>query len=226
MTNWQSNDQNLYSQGSPRPVGGDPAPSGPTTTRRWLLPTLIAVAVVVAVGAGVAGAAIGYDNGANTSAASFAARPTPTATVTATVVSTPAPKTVTKVETESETKTETETETETATPEAPATLSREGSIQIQGADNWKPVTGGCEGDSGYDDLTTGATVIVYDGTNNNAGAGSLDKSEISGTSCKMSFSISDVVGGSNVYLVEVASRGKLKAELVGDTLFYFGTIGE
>lgn len=222
MTNWQSNDQNLYSQGSPRPVGGDPAPSGPTTTRRWLLPTLMAVAVVVAVGAGVAGAAIGYDNGANTSAASFAARPTPTATVTATVVSTPATKTVTKVET----KTETETETETATPEAPATLSLEGSIQIQGADNWKPVTGGCEGDSGYDDLTTGATVIVYDGTNNNAGAGSLDKSEISGTSCKMSFSISDVVGGSNVYLVEVASRGKLKAELIGDTLFYFGTIGE
>lgn len=222
MTNWQPNDLNQHSQGSPQPINGDPAPSGPTVKRRWLLPTLVAVAVVVAAGAGVAGSAIGYANGEHTSAAAFAARPTPTATVTATatVVKTLAPKTVVKTETE------TETETETATPEAPVTLSLEGSIEIDCTDNWERTSDGCEGASGYSDLSIGAPVIVYDGTNNNAGAGSLEKAEVLGTSCKMSFSISDVVGGSNVYLVEVASRGKLKAELIGGALYYSGTIGK
>ena len=73
-------------------------------------------------------------------------------------------------------------------------------------------------DKPYDDLQVGAAVTVYNSVGDDAGAGYLDSSSSKGSVCTFKYEMTGIAGGSKVYLVEIANRGKLAATKVSDTL--------
>jgi hypothetical protein len=185
-----------------------PAPDKPHRNLRTPLTVGGAVlALILAIGAGMAGTAIGHQQGESAASASYAARPTPIVTSVTT-----APP-ITK------------TETVTVAPPVAPTMTMTGAFELQGSENWVDSAGGCSGEGGFNDLTGGASVIVYDATGGYAGAGSLDAGTVSGTSCLFTIEVSGIAAGSNVYLAEVSHRGKIKVYQDGDTLTFGGTIG-
>lgn len=100
----------------------------------------------------------------------------------------------------------------TRQPEAPpAGFPVVGSILV------RPHTGGadCTGDSGYEDIKTGAQVAITDSTGKTVGLGSLvadGEQVLSDTvsGCRFTFAIPNVPAGSGFYGVEVSHRGKVQ----------------
>ncbi|KIF67116.1 hypothetical protein HY68_35955 [Streptomyces sp. AcH 505] len=73
-------------------------------------------------------------------------------------------------------------------------------------------TGGCEGTGGYDDITMGTSVTVYDAAGTVIAASSLILStfdEDTGT-CAFDVSIDAVPTGEDFYQVEISHRGKVQ----------------
>lgn len=67
----------------------------------------------------------------------------------------------------------------------------------------------CTGYSGYDDITAGASVTVYDSTGAVVATGSLGTGKPDSAACVFPVRVSDVPGGSKFYQVEVGHRGKV-----------------
>lgn len=102
---------------------------------------------------------------------------------------------------------------------APVTVTMSGHIALRRYDkdadpsfrvpNWSVTSsGGCEGRHGFDDMTEGADVTVYDATSKVVGSSSLEAGTHSGSSCRWAFSVSDLPP-SPFYQVEVSHRGKV-----------------
>jgi len=69
-------------------------------------------------------------------------------------------------------------------------------------------TNGCRGFRDESDISSGATVTVYDSTGQVVALGALGQGTLSGLACEFPFEV-DAPSGSNSYTVEVARRGKL-----------------
>lgn len=66
----------------------------------------------------------------------------------------------------------------------------------------------CIGIDGYDDMRSGASVVVYDSTGKKVAIGELDAGEVAtGSSCVFAFEVDDVPADGDIYSVEVANRG-------------------
>lgn len=113
----------------------------------------------------------------------------------------------------------------TATPTAtspvtatPAAVTVTGSVTMEHYDdpdsdfrsaNWHKVGElNCEGDGGYDDMTEGAVVTVYDSTGSVVGVGALRAGLATGSLCAWSFEVTGVPDA-QFYQVEVSHRGKV-----------------
>jgi hypothetical protein len=71
-------------------------------------------------------------------------------------------------------------------------------------------SGGCQGSSGYDDITEGTSVTVYDAAGTVVATGSLGESEQTLGVCELGVAVEDVPKGETFYQVEVSHRGKVK----------------
>lgn len=109
--------------------------------------------------------------------------------------------------------------TPATTPAAPATVTMSGHIALRRYDkdmdpsfrvpNWSVTSsGGCEGRHGFDDMTEGTDVTVYDAAGKVIGSSSLEAGLRSGSSCRWAFSVSDLPPNP-FYQVEVSHRGKV-----------------
>ncbi len=92
----------------------------------------------------------------------------------------------------------------------PETFNVFGEVELQqiGGD----IGGGqCAGFDGYDDISGGAAVAVYDANSKRVGLGQLDVGNGGGltSSCTFDFEVTDVPAGAGPYAVEVASRGQV-----------------
>jgi hypothetical protein len=78
--------------------------------------------------------------------------------------------------------------------------------------NWATTgSGGCEGRGGYDDMTEGADITVYDANGSVIGASSLEGGQRSGSTCRWAFTVQGVPT-STFYQVEVSHRGKVTVQ--------------
>lgn len=78
--------------------------------------------------------------------------------------------------------------------------------------NWTTTSsGGCEGHGGYDDMTEGADVTVYDANGQVIGASSLEGGQRAGSRCRWAFTVEGVTV-SPFYQVEVSHRGKVTVQ--------------
>lgn len=73
-------------------------------------------------------------------------------------------------------------------------------------------TGGCEGTGGYDDITFGTSVTVYDAAGAVIATSSLALSEFdeAGRSCSFDISVGEVPADKTFYQVEISHRGKIQ----------------
>lgn len=100
----------------------------------------------------------------------------------------------------------------------PAAVTVSGAVRMQRYDdphsqfktaNWRKLGSlNCEGVGGYDDMTEGATVTVYDSTGKVIGAGALMEGLAGDDLCVWSFTV-DNVPDAPFYQVEVSHRGKV-----------------
>lgn len=67
----------------------------------------------------------------------------------------------------------------------------------------------CTGYSGFDDISEGASVTVYDSTGKVVASGALGAGKPKSAACVFSVSVPGVPEGSKFYQVEVSHRGKL-----------------
>ncbi|MDX3615347.1 hypothetical protein OG920_18775 [Streptomyces europaeiscabiei] len=74
--------------------------------------------------------------------------------------------------------------------------------------------GGCEGSGGYDDITEGAAVTVYDAAGTVVATGQLGDSTLSSGTCTFEVAVEDVPRGEDFYKVEISHRGTV--QLSGD----------
>ncbi|MEU6803876.1 hypothetical protein [Streptomyces neyagawaensis] len=74
--------------------------------------------------------------------------------------------------------------------------------------------GGCEGSGGYDDITEGTAVTVYDAAGTVVATGRLGDSTLSSGTCTFEVAVEDVPRGEDFYKVEVSHRGTV--QLSGD----------
>ncbi|GHJ95958.1 hypothetical protein SNE510_54770 [Streptomyces sp. NE5-10] len=70
--------------------------------------------------------------------------------------------------------------------------------------------GGCEGGNGFDDITEGAAVTVYDASGTVVATGELGESTREGGACSFDVTVPDVPTGENFYQVEVTHRGTIQ----------------
>ncbi|MFD3537016.1 hypothetical protein [Streptomyces sp. NPDC058664] len=70
--------------------------------------------------------------------------------------------------------------------------------------------GGCEGSDGFDDITEGAAVTVYDASGTVIATGGLGESTRTGTTCRFDVLVPGVPTGQGFYKVEVTHRGTLQ----------------
>ncbi|QIQ07265.1 hypothetical protein HA039_31160 [Streptomyces liangshanensis] len=72
--------------------------------------------------------------------------------------------------------------------------------------------GGCEGTGGYDDISLGTSVTVYDAAGAVVGTSSLVLSEFDADarSCTFDVSVENVPARKDFYQVEVSHRGKVQ----------------
>lgn len=74
--------------------------------------------------------------------------------------------------------------------------------------------GGCEGSGGYDDITEGTAVTVYDAAGTVVATGQLGDSTLSSGTCTFEVAVEDVPRGQDFYKVEISHRGTV--QLSGD----------
>ncbi|WP_055713143.1 hypothetical protein [Streptomyces torulosus] len=74
--------------------------------------------------------------------------------------------------------------------------------------------GGCEGSGGYDDITEGTAVTVYDAAGTVVATGRLGDSTLSSGTCAFEVVVEDVPRGEDFYKVEISHRGTV--QLSGD----------
>jgi hypothetical protein len=81
--------------------------------------------------------------------------------------------------------------------------------------------GGCEGTGGYDDISEGASITVYDAAGAVIATGALGSSSYDAPTCTFDVSINNVPGGQHFYKVEVSHRGtvQLSADEAKNGLF-------
>lgn len=96
-------------------------------------------------------------------------------------------------------------------PDAPATFTLEGTFALT---EKATLTGDddCSGgyDSGYDDISEGASVTVYGAKGEVIATGSLGDSEYASYSCVFDIAVPDVPKGEKFYKVEVSHRGTIQ----------------
>lgn len=88
---------------------------------------------------------------------------------------------------------------------------------------------GCEGTGGYDDITLGTQVTVYDATNKVIGTSSLILSTFSPSdaSCVFEVAVDNVPPGSDFYQVEIGRRGRLQLTAVeAQSGGFHGSLGD
>ncbi|MFE5300692.1 hypothetical protein [Streptomyces sp. NPDC056632] len=69
---------------------------------------------------------------------------------------------------------------------------------------------GCKGSDGFDDITEGAAVTVYDASGTVIATGGLGESTKTGTTCRFDVLVPDVPTGQGFYKVEITHRGTLQ----------------
>ncbi|ATE58379.1 hypothetical protein CNX65_25245 [Actinosynnema pretiosum] len=70
--------------------------------------------------------------------------------------------------------------------------------------------GDCEGTRGYDDISEGTQVSVYDASGTIVAISELTNSNyLPGGLCRFTFAVPDVPDGERIYQVEVSHRGKI-----------------
>ncbi|MGW5645049.1 hypothetical protein ACWEV3_40910 [Saccharopolyspora sp. NPDC003752] len=90
-------------------------------------------------------------------------------------------------------------------------------FELQGAmtltDGATSTTTGCAGYRGYNDITVGAGVYVYDQQGTLVASGRLTQSvHRNDGACVFGFTVPDVPGGQDFYQVEVSHRGKVPVD--------------
>ena len=92
-------------------------------------------------------------------------------------------------------------------------MTVEGTMTINGSSNWH--TNGsnyyCSGTGGYDDLESGASVVIRNSDGKQVGLGVLrgGESTESEDTCVFTFVVEDVDDGDELYSVEVTHRGEV-----------------
>ncbi|MEU6543909.1 hypothetical protein [Streptomyces sp. NPDC046859] len=96
-------------------------------------------------------------------------------------------------------------------PDGPATFTLEGSFALT-EDASADGEDDCEGayDSGYDDISEGASVTVYGAAGDVIATGHLGDSELAGNACLFEIAVADVPKGEKFYKVEVSHRGTVQ----------------
>jgi len=91
----------------------------------------------------------------------------------------------------------------------PATFNISGQLDLQGRDNWLKAAGNCFGIDGYDDIDSGAQVVIRDGDGTKVAIGALEDGYVQDGDCIFLFFVTDVPEGGGVYSVEVSHRGEV-----------------
>lgn len=93
---------------------------------------------------------------------------------------------------------------------APASFTLRGTMTLTG-DNVPAgdTSEDCTGYSGYDDITAGASVTVFDSAGAVVATGALGAGRPESASCVFPVRVPDVPGGSKFYRVEVSHRGQV-----------------
>ena len=96
-------------------------------------------------------------------------------------------------------------------PDKPPTFTMEGSFALTEKAS-SDGDGGCAGsyDSGYDDISEGASVTVYGASGDVIATGHLGDSELAGNGYIFDISVPDVPKGEAFYKVEVSHRGTVQ----------------
>lgn len=69
---------------------------------------------------------------------------------------------------------------------------------------------GCKGTGGYDDISSGTAVTVYDAAGTVIATGGLGDSTLDGSACTFDVAVEDVPKGKDFYKVEVSHRGTVQ----------------
>lgn len=105
--------------------------------------------------------------------------------------------------------TPTPTASDTTASAGPAAFNVSGQLDLVGRDNWLKVGGNCFGVDGYDDIDSGAQVVIRDGDGTKVAIGALEDGYVQNGDCIFLFFVTDVPEGGGVYSVEVAHRGEV-----------------
>lgn len=108
------------------------------------------------------------------------------------------------------TPTVTVTRTVTVTPSAPKVFDLTGILKLSGGIDAFATTGStCSGTSGYDDITSGTQVVVYDESSKVLASGGLGEGQPTdaGTTCTFPIVVDGVPRGHSFYQVQVSHRG-------------------
>ncbi|MEU5841576.1 hypothetical protein [Rhodococcus sp. NPDC047139] len=93
---------------------------------------------------------------------------------------------------------------------APPQFSIDGTITLVDGSTYSTTPGfECEGDRGYDDISSAAAVRVSDETGTLLAKGSLTGSVREGDFCTFFFTVPDVPRGASFYDIEVSHRGSV-----------------
>ncbi|WP_222840696.1 hypothetical protein [Actinosynnema mirum] len=85
-----------------------------------------------------------------------------------------------------------------------------GTMTLMGGGSSYAAVGDCEGTRGYDDISEGTQVSVYDASGTIVAISELTNSNyLSGGMCRFNFAVPDVPDGERIYQVEVSHRGKI-----------------
>ncbi|MFJ7181081.1 hypothetical protein ACIQXA_32880 [Streptomyces massasporeus] len=104
--------------------------------------------------------------------------------------------------------------TETRAAETgPSTFTLTDTFELTG-DAVSDGLGGCEGSGGYDDITEGTAVTVYDAAGTVVATGQLEDSKMNSGTCTFEVAVEDVPRGQDFYKVEISHRGTV--QLSGD----------
>lgn len=85
-----------------------------------------------------------------------------------------------------------------------------GGVEVKGTDSFVATGQGdnaCAGSGGYDDLATGAQVVVTDNTARTIAVGTVTGSAAKGDFCLLTFDVPSVPEGKKFYGLEVSHRG-------------------
>jgi hypothetical protein len=88
----------------------------------------------------------------------------------------------------------------------PTTFTLRGTMAITDDTGFSGGTS-CAGTEGYDDITSGAQVIIHNQVDKTIATGELEGGEVDGDSCVFKFAVPDVPLGQTFYRVEVSHRG-------------------